>query len=262
MALDEGFDTHVSRPVARWIARPFHAAGFTADQVSLIALASGLGAGFAMGSDGFWPILGGVLLIAMVILDCADGEVARLYPPSDKPWRGRIYDGMADLGTVIAVHVGMLVALVREGINVSGHRVSGWELALLVIAGFISFSWKSSVLDDVKQRLRPNSVDRDLGRWADQPKTMIENMLYRLLVFYVAQAERLTGHGRPGGEHVFRLVAHVGPTHHLIAIALAGLAEPFLPNAYLTYFIATIVPGNLYLWLVLHRERRRGLLGI
>jgi hypothetical protein len=262
MQLDEAFDAIVSRPLARAVARPFHRGGFTADQVSLIALAFGLGAGFAMGSEGWWPVLGGFLLVGMVILDCADGEVARLSPPSDKPWRGRIFDGMADLGTVLAVHVGMLVAMMRDGVHVGGHQVSGWELGLLVVAGFMSFSWKSSVLDDVKQRLRPSSVDRDLARWADQPKTLVERALYRLLVIYVANAERLTGHGRPGGEHVFRLVSHVGPTHHLVAIAIAGVAQPWMPNAYLTYFLATIIPGNLYLWSVLARERRRALAGI
>lgn len=257
MQLDEGFDRLVSRPVARASAPVLRRLGFTADQISMIALAFGLGAGVCLASGGLWPVLGGLLLIAMVITDCADGEVARLSPPSDKPWWGRILDGMADLGTIIAVHAGMLVAMSQQGLIIGGHQVSVYELAGLTVLGIFSLSWKSSVLDDVKQRLRPGSVDGDLARYRDQDKSFIENIFYKLLVFYVANAEKLTGQGRPGGEHVFRAVAHVGPTHHLVAIAIAGMLYPIAPNAFLTYLFLTIVPGNLYLWTLLYRERRR-----
>jgi phosphatidylglycerophosphate synthase len=261
MKLDEAFDLVVSRPLAKAVAPRFHRAGFSADQVSLLALVCGVGAGLGLATGGMWAILGGLLLVAMVVIDCADGEVARLYPPSDKPWRGRIMDGIADLGTVLSVHVGMYIVLTRDGLSVGSHALSNLEIALLVVLGFMSFSWKSSVLDDIKQRLRPVSVDRDLARYRHQEKTLVERFLYWLLVQYVASAERLTGDGRPGGAQAFRLVSHVGPTHHLVAIAVASVISAFVPNAFLAYLFATIIPGNLYLWAVLHRERRRALAG-
>lgn len=256
MKLDEAFDTAVSRPVSRALAPRFFRAGFSADQVSLVALAFGIGAGVAFTLDGIWPFIGGLLLVGMVIIDCTDGEVARLSPPSDKPWRGRIMDGMADLGTVLAVHLGMWGALMNHGVQVGSHQLSGLELLLLVALAFVSLSWKSSVLDDVKQRLRPSSVDRDLDRYRDQDKTFIETILYKLLVFYVGNAEKLAGHGRPGGAQVFRQVSHVGPTHHLVGIALAAMAEPFIANAFLAYLFVVLVPGNVYMWTVMYRARR------
>ena len=115
MVLDEHFDASVSRPMARWLAKILHRRGFSADQVSIIAMGLGVSGGLCFTGEGLWPVLGGLLLLGMVITDCADGEVARLNPPSDKPWRGRILDGMADLGTVLAVHVAMVIVLARAG---------------------------------------------------------------------------------------------------------------------------------------------------
>lgn len=259
MVLDERFDSSVSRPVARWMAKHLHRLGFSADQVSMIAAGLGVTAGLAFTGGGLWPVLGGLLLIGMVVTDCADGEVARMGPPSDKPWRGRMLDGVADLATVLSVHIAMAIVLASSGIVIGGHLLGGFESFLLVVLAFMSFSWKSSVVDDIKQRLKPHSVDRDLAQYKDQEKTLFERFLYFLLVNYVQSAERLTGQGRPGGYGVFQLVAVVGPTHHLVAIAIAGMLSPLAPTVFLTYLLLTIGPGNLYLWAVLHRARRREL---
>jgi len=256
LVLDERFDVAVSRPTARWMAKYFYRAGFSADQVSLVALGCGVLGGVLFTSSGLWPVLGGLLLIGMVIVDCADGEVARLGPPSEKPWRGRMFDGFADLGTVLSVHIAMVIVLSQAHIDIGGHILTPFECFLLVVLGFASFSWKSSVVDDVKQRLKPVSVDKDLSKYADQDKTAFERLLYFFLVRYVQTAARMTGRGRPGGYDVFRQVAVVGPSHHLVAIAVAGMLTPLVPTMFLTYLMLTIGPGNLYLWAVLARARR------
>lgn len=256
MILDERFDASLSRPIARRMARHLFRWGYTADQVSLLAAGFGVSAGLCFTGGGLWPMLGGLLLVAMVVTDCADGEVARLGPPSDKPWRGRMFDGIADLATVLSVHIAMAIVLARSGIVIEGHALGTFEVLLLVAAGFASFSWKSSVLDDIKQRLKKGSVDRDLAKYASQDKTLFERFLYGLLVRYVATAAKLTGQGRPGGYDTFRLVAAVGPSHQLVAIAVAGVLAPLSPTVFLTYFLLTIGPGNLYLWAVLARARR------
>jgi len=256
MVLDEKFDVLVSRPIANRLARVLYRAGLSADQTSMIAAACGVSAGVLMTGPGFWPLLGGLLLVAMVVVDCADGAVARLGPPSDRPWRGRIFDGIADLSTVIAVHVGMAIALSNANLSFGGYTVGKLEILLLTVAGFFSFSWKSSVLDDVKQRLKPNSVDRDLEQYRDQKKSLFERFVYWMLVWYVKNSEKLTGAGRPGGYDLFRHVAIVGPTHHLVAIAVAAALLPLAPTVFLSYFLLTIGPGNLYLWYILSRARR------
>lgn len=256
MILDERFDASLSRPIAKWMARHLYRAGYTADQVSMLGAGFGVSAGLCFTGGGLWPLFGGLLLLAMVVTDCADGEVARLSPPSDKPWRGRMLDGFADLATVLAVHIAMVIVLSRSGIVIGGHALGTFEAMLLAVAGFASFSWKSSVVDDIKQRLKKVSVDRDIDKYRDQRKTFIERILWWFFVNYVRTAERMTGQGRPGGYDTFRLVAAIGPSHHLVAIALAGMLSPLAPTVFLTYFLLTIGPGNLYLWAVLARARR------
>ncbi len=254
--LDEKFDVYVSRPLAKWMARGFHQLGFSADQVSMMALAAGLGASVCIATGGLWSVLGGLLLVAMVITDCADGAVARMNPPSDRPWRGRMLDGFADLGTVLAVHVAMVIALAKSNIVLGGYAVSTLEIVLLAAAGLVSFSWKSSIVDDIKQRLKDSSPDHDIEKYRAQTKSPFEKFLWFWYVWYVHAGERMTGPGRPGGYEVFRLVAIVGPSHHLVAIAMAAVVAPLAPTVFLTYFLLTSIPGNLYLWYVLSRARR------
>ena len=67
---------------------------------------------------------------------------------------------------------------------------------------------------------------------------------------------RLSGPGRPGGYEVFRQVALIGPSHHLVAIPVAGMMTPLVPSIILTYLMLTIGPGTRYLWAVLSRARR------
>jgi len=256
MVLDERFDASLSRPIAKWMARHLFKLGYTADQVSMLAAGFGVSGGLCFTGGGLWPVLGGLLLLAMVVTDCADGEVARLSPPSDRPWRGRMLDGVADLATVLSVHVAMVIVLMRSGIVIGGHALGPFEILLLAVAGFVSFSWKSSVVDDIKQRLKPVSVDRELDKYRDQRKSFGEKILWCMLTNYVRIAEHLTGHGRPGGYEAFRQVAVVGPSHHLVAIALFAMLTPLAPTMFLTYFLLTIGPGNLYVWAVLVRARR------
>jgi len=255
MTLDEPFDHRVSRPVARFLAPRLRAAGLGADQVSLLALAFGVSSGWCIASGGRWPALGGALLLAMVVLDCTDGEVARLGPPSDKPWRGRLFDGFADLGTVLSVHVGMAMH-VADGQPWGRHHPSGLDASGLFVLAFASFVWKSSVLDDVKQRLKPSSIDAELPAYLAATRGRLERLLLWLFICYARQASRLAGDGRPASPELFRQLAWIGPTHHLAAIAAAGLLTPLVPHAFLVYAMATLIPANAFLVWVLGRAGR------
>jgi hypothetical protein len=254
MSLDEPFDHHVSRPAARWLAPRLHALGIGADAVSMAALGLGVTAGVCLGAGGRWPLLGGALLLGMIIGDCADGEVARLGPPPQNPWRGRMLDGFADLGTVVAVHVGMAVH-VAHGETWRGVAPTGLGAAGLFALAFMALVWKSSVLDDIKQRLTRTSSDAALPRYLAQAEGRAERLLLWLFLQYTRQAARLAVDGRAASAETFRLVAWVGPTHHLAAIALAGLLTPLVPHAFALYALATLVPGNAWLSWVLLRVR-------
>lgn len=256
MALDETFDEHISRPIAASLGRTFHRWGLSANQVSVVALVCGVSAGVCIAGTGLWPLLGGILLIAMVILDCADGYVARLQPPSDKPFVGRMIDGYADLGTILAVHVGMIVHLANAGLNVGGHQLSTLEIVILGVLGVASLTWTSSIVDDLKNRLKPHSADHDVDKYADMEMTWFERFLFGSWKNYVASIKRFSGAHRPGGYDVFRAAQWVGPTHHLVGVAIAAMCVAWMPTAYFTYLLVAIVPANLFMVAILARARR------
>ena len=256
LALDEWFDGRVARPLGRRLGRALHGLGLSANQVTALGALSGLAAGVALAQGGRLAALGSILLVLMLVLDCADGEVARLAGPSVAPWRGRVIDGLADLSTGIAVHVGMLVALSRVGLVWGGHSVPWVALFLFAVLAGASLTWNAGVVDDIKQRLKPRSIDRDLDRYAGQERGIVDRFLFAFLRNYVANIARYTGSARPGGARLYHRAQWVGMTHHYLAIALTGLFVARFPTAFLTYFVFAIVPANAFLLYVLWRERR------
>jgi hypothetical protein len=255
MVLDETFDAVVARPLARPLARFFRRRGWSADQVTLLAAACGVGSGVALAFSGLWPLVGAALLVTMVILDCVDGEVARLGGGSNKPWRGRMIDGYADLATLLAVHVGMAVHL--YGVTLPGsYQVGLIDVLLLTVLGMAGLTFCSSIVDDVKQRLKPGSVDYDLERFEAQVDGPLERFLFASYKSYVRNNERMCGDGHPGGYALYRQIRHTGPTTHLVAIAVAGCCVGWTPVAYTIYLLLSIIAGPLFLWFSLTRARR------
>src|SRR5438105_12052468 len=96
-SLDESFDAIVCRPLGRLIARGFMRTTVTANQVSGMAAFCGAVAGAGFAFPWPFPLYGAIMLFTMMVLDCADGELAR--QGRGGGWRGRVLDGMADLVT-------------------------------------------------------------------------------------------------------------------------------------------------------------------
>jgi CDP-alcohol phosphatidyltransferase-like enzyme len=248
-SLDESFDALVCRPLGRLVARGFMRTTVTANQVSGMAAFCGIAAGTAFAMP--WPLpgYGAIMLFTMMVLDCADGEVAR--QRGGGGWRGRVLDGMADLVTAFAVHLGMLVHLARQGTVLYGYELSPLELFLIALGAGGSMAWRCGVVDDIKQRLRNDSIDRELAEHVDEPKTAWDRFLYRFLANYVVTIARYCGKRRPGGYTCFRRAQIVGPTHHHLAMVVSGLGVYYSPMIYLTFFVVSLVPANLYLAMVL-----------
>lgn len=244
--LDETFDGLVCRPLGKLVARWFMRTTVTANQVSGMAAMCGLFAGCAYAAPWPFPAYGAVLMFTMMVLDCADGEVAR--QRGGGGWRGRILDGMADLVTAIAIHLGMLVHLILAGTNVYGYELSGIELFFIALAAGLSMTWRCGVVDDIKQRLKVNSIDRALQDHADEPKTLWDRFLYWTLKSYIDGIRKYSGKRRPGGYLAFRRAQVVGPTHHHLAMVLAGFLAQYSPHvAFLGFFFISVVPANLYM---------------
>lgn len=249
VSLDESFDALVCRPLGKLVAKFFMQTTVTANQVSAMAGFCGIAAGIGFAMPWPIPMYGAAMLFTMMVLDCADGEIAR--QGRGGGWRGRMLDGLADFVTAFAVHLGMLMHVNRTGGVLYGIELTPWTNFLFALAAGASFAWRSGVVDDVKQRLKAHSIDRELAEHKDEPKNLWDKFLYWLLTNYVENIKRYSGKRRPGGYICFRRAQLVGPTHQHLAMVIAGLSINYFPEAYLLFFFVSVVPANLYLLTVL-----------
>lgn len=248
---DEGFDAHVSRPIASRVGPWLHARGVSANVVSLAGAAVGVGAGFALAGQGLWPLVGMFLLLAFLVIDCIDGAIARLQPPSDKPWKGRIFDGLCDATAIIGLVVGMTVHLSHLNLSVYGITLGALGWSILGVATFAALTFATQALDKVKHRLKPGSPDHRVAEFAAMPMTLGEKVL-----FWIFSVNAAGDHSyREGDELRYRLLIVQGPTTRFVVAALAALMTAFYPSAFLAYMALTWL-SVLYVIAVEFRVRR------
>jgi phosphatidylglycerophosphate synthase len=256
-ALDEWFDAVFCRPLARGLAeRVAQHTRLSPNQITLASGLVGVIAGGFYASSGLWILVGGVLFLTMMVLDCADGDLARLR--GGGTWRGRVYDGVADLATAISVHVGICLNPVWSEMSYGPwhlHPAVPWVLA--AIAG-ASMSWNCGVVDGVKQRLKSGSIDQDVGKYAADVSSWVDRLTYAFLVRYVKRIDAAAGKQTRVTATVYRRVQWVGPTHHHLWMVLCALVASVWPPALPLYFFMAIVPANLYLAAVLLHARLAG----
>ncbi len=107
--------------------RPLAKTAVTPNQITTLRLAVGVAAAgaFALGGGG-WPLVGAGLFLFAMLLDRADGELARLTGRTSR-W-GHTYDLVADAACNALAFVGLGVGLWRAGFGV-------WPLPLGLASG-------------------------------------------------------------------------------------------------------------------------------
>lgn len=115
------------RPLAFVFVKLVYRTRLTPNQVTLLSMIAGCSAGFsfAFGTMLGW-VLGGCLYFIANVLDCADGQLARLQ--NSGTLLGRVVDGVADYVSSIAVFLGIGVGLMRSDENV------WWLVALAAVS--------------------------------------------------------------------------------------------------------------------------------
>lgn len=122
-------------------------------------LLTGLAAAFAFaaGTQG-WALAGAAILVVSLLLDRADGVLARLSGQTSRA--GHLYDLFADGASNAAVFIGI-------GIGLAGSFPGGWGLGLGLIAGIAVAAAEGLVVYLDRTRLQKSS---DLGgRWGLDP---------------------------------------------------------------------------------------------
>lgn len=108
-------DRRLSRPVTRWLLRR----GTAPARITLASIALGLLGGAALATTGYETRVTGVLLlVASLVLDCVDGEVARARL-EESPEGARL-DLAGDYLVHLATFLGLGIGLGREGLSPAG----------------------------------------------------------------------------------------------------------------------------------------------
>lgn len=148
-ARDGYIDRLLYRPLSGPLTRALLSAPVSPNAVTVASAAIGVGGGLLVGSAAPAGVLGGVAcLVASGILDCCDGELARLRHAESR--LGHVLDVAADTLVAIALLAGIVRRLVREG------PVPGWPvlvaLGLGVVGAFGAITW-SEVTESRRRRV-------------------------------------------------------------------------------------------------------------
>jgi hypothetical protein len=112
--VEEVVDLFFYRPLAFLLVKSIYKTRITPDHLTLGAIVMGLTGGFlyAFGLRQT-STAGAIFYILFVILDCSDGQLARLKKNGTKI--GRLLDGIADYIVVAAIYVGLAIGYSQNG---------------------------------------------------------------------------------------------------------------------------------------------------
>ena len=180
------------RPIAYKIAFAMRNTGITPNMVTIISIFVGVAAGILFFPENIWfNLIGIFLLICANILDCVDGQLARL--TGIKSVVGRILDGLAGDFWFIAIYIAIALRL--------EHHISTtltWTLAALagasnLVQANITDYYKTLHLYfiSLKKGAEFDTVERVKTRYATMPSG-INKALYWLYIYYTILQSKTT----------------------------------------------------------------------
>jgi phosphatidylglycerophosphate synthase len=111
---DGAIDTHFNRKLSRPITHKLLRTSLTPNQVTVLSGVVGLLGALCFFPGGYWgPVLGALLLQFSVVLDCCDGEIARV-KHLESPL-GDWLDIVCDTAVSIAIFIGIGMAVWKNG---------------------------------------------------------------------------------------------------------------------------------------------------
>jgi hypothetical protein len=133
--VEEPIDFHWHRPLAGLLVEAIRHTAITPNQVTIASGIASVLAGLMMGLAGWfgrWLVVaGGLMLLVSIVLDCADGQLARVRGTASPV--GRILDGLVDILAPLSVMHGLAFYLVRQGHGYGTVWPIGWLAALSLL---------------------------------------------------------------------------------------------------------------------------------
>jgi hypothetical protein len=241
------------RPVGFILAKLLIHTPVTPNGVTILSMLFGITAGMFYSAGRAVPtLIAGILFLTANLLDCTDGQLARLKGVSSK--LGRILDGLSDYVTNITIFICIAI-----GYSGKFYTLPVWW-GLVLLAG-ISNILQSFLTDIYRSRFITWTTGRSLSL-TDEYKELEENkptskkfdrFISRLYCMYLSLNTKISpseSRSRKNMDHellirrnkrLVRAWSWIGPSTRVsIAVAASLLNRPDL------YFLAIVIPLNLF----------------
>ena len=263
--VEEMLDLVFYRPLAYGFVKLIYNTDITPNQISYLALTIGV-IGGALFSQGTYTasLIAAILLIIYDVLDCSDGQLARM--KKNGTLTGRIIDGFSDYIVTIAAYIGIAVGFTLQ----TGDPVFAWTLTA---AAGISNAVHSISLDYYRNQFMDNTLEREstlgenLERFKEEyqnrkveKSSFFETMLIYLYLKYSALQIRFAPENTvrfdskeyyARNKRILHLWTYLGPTTELSFMIFFALF-----NRLDVYLWTILLAGNLYL-LILYVWQQR-----
>jgi len=185
-------DLYFYRPIGYWIARLLRNTWVTPNMITILSVFVGAGTGYLFYFDNWKYTLAGIALLLIAnILDCADGQLARL--SGIKSEIGRILDGLSGDIWFIAIYVGLALRLTHA-------YGSAWFFLPAVISG-LSHLLQANITDyyktlhlffESKEKGMEFQSFEQVQTHQQAMKTGIKKVFYVMYEGYTGVQERMT----------------------------------------------------------------------
>ncbi|MFA7360428.1 MAG: CDP-alcohol phosphatidyltransferase family protein [Candidatus Kapaibacterium sp.] len=268
--VEEIFDIYFYRPLSFLFVKLIYSTNITPNQISAFSMLFGIltGVFFAFGTPQSF-VLAGICLLVSNILDCADGQLARL--KKNGTGIGRIIDGFIDYVTGFSMFLGI-------GIGLSVATGDYFYVWLITLAGAASRTFQNMFFDNYRNVYmlnvynKGNNLDDEFDEFSRLKKVLertkgriVEKFLVSIYLKYISvqsgasKDERLDVAPelyKNKNMMLLRAWSWIGSTTHLTAAILAA----FL-NRIDIYLWITFTLGNLML-LILYIIQKKTLNGL
>jgi hypothetical protein len=189
VAVEELFDLVLYRPLAFLFVKGIYRTPVTPNQLTMLAMVLGVIGGicYALGTPAMY-VAGGVLCFLYDVVDCSDGQLARM-KKSGSPF-GRILDGVADYVVSISIYLGIGIGFASSSANPALYwtltAAAGVSAALL--SAWLDF-YRNRYLDITLRRV--SVLEKEQQAFADayddllrQPGRTLEKVLIGIYLKY------------------------------------------------------------------------------
>jgi hypothetical protein len=252
--VEEILDLIIYRPISFLFVKLIYPTNITPNQLSVISMIFGLGSGVLFYFGEYRYVLaGGIFIFISNVIDCADGQLARLKKNGTKV--GRIIDGFIDYVTGASVFFGIGFALH----HITGNPLYSWGLATIggfsrILQNMFFDYYRNMYLQYVYNKV--NDVNEEITEFTEEKERLknckgklLDKSLVSMYLFYCNLQKNSTKHielnvtpeiYKQKNKIMLRLWSWIGSTTHLTLTIIFCFI-----NRLDIYLLITITFGNL-----------------